>query len=170
MRFFFTDMGHNPLPNPQPRWPGVAGLMRNRAQTDEVRKCININMMDENSSHWVYSEYTITGRTGSMQLNVFHVIIKNTPKHVWSAELCIQEMLTLHAILLPKIILPKKSQKNKLKPKEDPSILLTTWSPEYPHPSQKYTQPIKIPYQLGSPCLVPSNQDSKNTQLYMLVV
>lgn len=117
--------------------------------------------MDENSSNWVYSEYTITGRTGSMQLNVFHVIIKNTPKHVWSAELCIQEMLTLHAILLPKIILPKKSQKNKLKPKEDPSILLTTWSPEYPHPSQKYTQPIKIPYQLGSPCLVPPTRTAR---------
>ena len=53
-----------------------------------------------------------------MQLNVFHVIIKNTPKHVWSAELRIQEMLTLHAILLPKIILSKKSQKKIWNPKK----------------------------------------------------
>ena len=109
--------------------------------------------MDENSSNWVYSEYTTTGRTGSMQLNVFHVIIKNTPKHVWSAELCIQEMLTLHAILLPKIILPKKSQKNKLKPKDDPSILLTTWSPEYPTPPRSTLSQSKFLTSWAAPAL-----------------
>ena len=105
-----------------------------------------------------------------MQLNVLHVIIKKkTAKQVWSEDQThIQETRTLHTILLAKIILPKKFQKENLRPKEDPSILLTTWSPEYP-PWEIHLA-MKIPYQLGSSCLVPSNQDSKNTELCMLVV
>ena len=104
-----------------------------------------------------------------MQLYVFHVINQNTQTCLISRTMHSGDADTTCNITsqnYPTQKIAEKQIETQRRSFDPPHHLKS----RVPYPFQEYTQPIKIPYQLGSPCLVPSNQDSKNTQLYMIVV